>query len=90
MIEILQCKLRMVKYDTIVSGMVKITRCTETGRVWLGALIADTGNCIASVERPMPSVEAAQLEFDTLLLKTVTQAYSHALHKHKLREEKYQ
>lgn len=86
MYEIVKCKLRKVKYDTSVSGMVKITRCTETGRVWLGAVVADNGSCIAASERPMDSVEAAEREFYTMLEKTVTQAYSHALHKHKLRE----
>jgi hypothetical protein len=87
MIEVVDMKCRVVRYDPSVSGMASIKRCTETGRVWLGALVSDNGKCIASVERPMPSLEDARREFDTTLLKATTQAYSHALHKHKLREE---
>jgi hypothetical protein len=90
MIEVLDMKCRMVRYDTSVSGMASIKRCTETGRVWLGAVVADNGKCIASVERPMASLEDARREFDTTLMKAITQAYSHALHKHKLREESNQ
>lgn len=86
MIEVVRMKCRVVRYDVSVSGMAKITRCTETGRVWLGAMIADDGKCIAAVERPMLSLEDAEREFDTTLVKATTQAYSHALHKHGLRE----